>query len=80
MTLIRDLEVFSDFERPLYVGISRKSFIGEILDRDVKERDVGTVAANATAILAGASVLRVHNVPYTRDLIKMLAAVLDGVR
>jgi dihydropteroate synthase len=36
---------------------------------------VGTVAANAWATLAGASILRVHNVGYTRDLVDVLEAL-----
>ena len=47
--------------------------IGEVVDRDV-----ATVAANAAAVFAGANVLRVHNVPYTRDLVRVLVAIEHG--
>lgn len=78
LELIRDLGEFRDFGRPLYVGLSRKLFIGTILGREVEDRDVGTVAANAAAVQAGARVLRVHNVPFTRDLVRMLSAIEQG--
>ena len=47
-------------------------------DREVGDRDVGSVAANAAAIFGGASVLRVHNVAYTRNLVVMLEAIYQG--
>jgi len=75
LDLIRNIENLRVCERPLLVGLSRKRFIGTVLDRDVDARDVGTVAANAAALFAGANILRVHNVPYTRDLALMIAAI-----
>jgi dihydropteroate synthase len=62
----------------MLVGLSRKGFVGQVLDREVEMRDVGTVAANAAAVFAGANILRVHNVPYTRDLVRMLRAIREG--
>ncbi|MBN1443852.1 MAG: dihydropteroate synthase [Planctomycetes bacterium] len=68
--------------RPVLVGVSRKSFLGPVLCpgggaivREPVERDVATVAANAFAALQGASILRVHNVAYTRDLVDVLGAL-----
>ncbi|MCH2368398.1 MAG: dihydropteroate synthase, partial [Planctomycetes bacterium] len=67
--------------RPVLMGASRKLFLGRILgdsrgcERDPGQRDVATVAANMIAVLNGASVLRVHNVPYTRDLIDVVEAL-----
>ncbi len=75
LDLIRNIEELRVSDRPVLVGLSRKGFIGQILDREIGMRDVGTVAANAAAIFAGANVLRVHNVAYTRDLVLMLAAL-----
>ena len=62
-------------------GASRKFFLGKILGdssgrgRDPAERDIATVAANMVAVLQGASILRVHNVPYTRDLLDVAEAL-----
>jgi dihydropteroate synthase len=78
LELLRDLGEFRSFGCPLYVGASRKGFIGTICERELSARDVGTVATNAAAVFAGANVLRVHNVPYARDLVRMLTAIRRG--
>jgi dihydropteroate synthase len=61
---------------PLLIGLSRKSFIGEICGREVPERLAGTLAANAAAIMAGADIIRVHDVREGVDL----AAILHGIQ
>jgi dihydropteroate synthase len=60
---------------PLLVGLSRKTFIGEITGRTVEDRLAGTLAASAAALLAGASILRVHDVRETVDLVKVIHAI-----
>jgi dihydropteroate synthase len=44
------------------VGVSRKGFLGEILDLPLSERLEGTIAVNAIAVARGADILRVHDV------------------
>jgi dihydropteroate synthase len=78
LLLIRNIEAFQDLGCPLYIGTSRKSFLGKILDRHVREREAGTLAANAVAVLGGASVLRVHDVAGARDLVLTLGVFRDG--
>ena len=75
LELIRNIEQLRVSDRPVMIGLSRKGFIGKILDRDVEKRDAGTLAANSAALFAGADILRVHNVAYTRDLVLMLEAI-----
>jgi len=58
------------------VGPSRKSFLGAVLDLPVGERLEGTLAAVTAAILAGAHVVRVHDVRAARRA----AVVADAVR
>jgi dihydropteroate synthase len=60
---------------PLLVGLSRKTFVGEITGRAVEDRLAGTLAASAAALLAGASILRVHDVRETADLVKVIYAI-----
>jgi len=61
---------------PVMVGLSRKSFIGEITGRlDAGERLPGTLAANGAAIMGGAVIIRVHDVKEHVDLAKMLGAL-----
>lgn len=78
LEILRRLGEFSVFGRPLLLGTSRKSFIGTVLDRPVGERLFGTAATVAAAILYGASIVRVHDVPQMRDVAVMSQAIRDG--
>jgi dihydropteroate synthase len=61
--LIRQLDRFQVLDLPILVGVSRKSFIGKILDQpDPNHRLWGTAAASCAAIARGADILRVHDV------------------
>lgn len=59
---------------PVVMALSRKSFISQMLGRDVlpEDRLVGTLAANMAAINSGASIVRVHDVAATRDMLLVL--------
>lgn len=61
LTILRNLPQLTALGRPLLVGLSRKSFLGAILDLPQEERIEGTIAANTVAILHGASIIRVHD-------------------
>jgi dihydropteroate synthase len=62
---------------PLLVGVSRKSFIGYILDRpNPLDRTWGTAAACCVAIDRGADILRVHDVAEMQDVIKVADALI----
>src|SRR5574341_868667 len=75
LTLLANLEALEDLGRPILVGVSRKAFIGQILDRAVGERMPGTAAAVAVAVLHGARLLRVHDVRAMKDVVGMVEAV-----
>jgi dihydropteroate synthase len=60
---------------PVLVGPSRKSFIGSVLSRPVGDRVWGTAAAVAAAALAGAAVVRVHDVAEMTDVVRIADAV-----
>ena len=60
---------------PVVVGLSRKSFIGEITGRPPEERLSGTLAANGAAILGGVEIIRVHDVKEHKDLAEVLFAL-----
>jgi dihydropteroate synthase len=70
------LGALAALDRPVLVGASRKSFIGRVLDRPVEERLAGTAAAVAAAVLLGAHVVRVHDVPEMRDVARVCDAIL----
>ena len=60
---------------PVLVSLSNKDFVGETLDRPVKERLIGTLAATAISAWLGAQVYRVHEVPETRQVLEMVGAI-----
>jgi dihydropteroate synthase len=67
--LIRQLDRFQVLDLPLLVGVSRKSFIGKILDQpDPQQRLWGTAAACCAAIAKGVDILRVHDVAEMTDV------------
>jgi dihydropteroate synthase len=61
LALLKGLARLSSLGRPIVCGLSRKSFLGTILDLPSEERLEGTIAANAVAIANGADVIRVHD-------------------
>ena len=71
-------EIFSR-DYPVLVGLSRKSFIGQICGNDdvqeASDRLPGTLAANAAAIMKGAKILRVHDVKENVDLCRVIFAI-----
>ncbi len=76
LRIIRELASLKSLAFPILVGLSRKGFIGEILDRPVEKRLIGTVTANTLAILNGADIIRVHDVPDAVEMVK----IIDSVR
>ncbi len=62
LEILRRLASFKDLGVPILIGLSRKSFLGEILDLPTSARLEGTIAANAIAIANGADIIRVHDV------------------
>lgn len=75
LSLFRHLEVLRQLGRPLLVGVSRKSMIGQALGREVDQRLYGGLALAALAVAKGACILRVHDVAETVDVVRMIAAV-----
>lgn len=60
---------------PVLVGLSRKSMVGRLLNRDVHERTAASVALALLAVERGASIVRVHDVRETHDALRMWQAV-----
>lgn len=73
--LFRHLEELNGLGRPLLIGVSRKSMVGQVLGRDVDQRLYGSLALAALAVAKGACILRVHDVAETVDVVRMIAAV-----
>ena len=67
--------------RPLCVGVSRKSFVGAITGhRDPAARLSGSLAATAAAVLAGAALIRTHDVAETVDAVRVAERVRGAAR
>ncbi len=62
LAILRGIAEFGELGAPLLIGLSRKSFLGEILGIPAEDRLIGTVAANAIAVRNGADIIRVHDV------------------
>jgi dihydropteroate synthase len=77
LVLLNNLGALADLERPLVVGISRKSFIGKILKLEAPDRLEGTIAAAVVSILHGASLLRVHDIQAVKRAITVAEAILS---
>ena len=75
MQLLARLSDFSGLEQPLVIGPSRKGFLGALLDRPVGEREWGTAAAVAAAVLQGAHIVRVHSVAEMKDVVRVSQAI-----
>lgn len=76
MEVLRRLdELVRAFPCPWLLGVSRKRFIGAILDLPAGERDEGTGAAGLWGINKGCSILRVHNVPMAVRMAKVWDAL-----
>jgi dihydropteroate synthase len=73
--IIGHIEFLHTLDRPILFAASRKRFIGAILDRDVDEREVGTAVVNCQAIAAGAHIIRVHDVPFHKQVVRMADAL-----
>jgi dihydropteroate synthase len=80
LELIARLDELGALGRPIVVGISRKSFLGRILDLDVEERLEGGLGAAAIAVFQGARVVRTHDVRSTTRAVRVAAAVRDARR
>ena len=75
LTLLKRLGEFGELTVPLLVGLSRKSTIGKLTGRASGERLAGGLAMALIALQGGATILRVHDVKETRDLIAVWQAV-----
>ncbi|MCX5445109.1 MULTISPECIES: dihydropteroate synthase [Streptomyces] len=71
----RRLGEMKDTGWPVLVSLSNKDFVGETLDKPVKERVLGTLATTAVSAWLGAQVYRVHEVAETRQVLDMVASI-----
>jgi len=76
LILIRRLNDLHVLRKPICVSVSRKSFIGKILNiENPEDRLLGSLAAEAICILNGAHIIRTHNVSATTQAVKVAEAM-----
>lgn len=73
-SLLANMAKFQCLDLPILAGLSRKSMIGNLLDREVNERLAGSLATAIIAAQQGAKIIRVHDVKETVDALKVLQA------
>ena len=76
--VIARLDELSDFGCPIMVGLSRKTFLGSLMEGGIEGQLVGTVAANLAAAMHGASIFRVHDVAEHVSAFKVLDTICKG--
>ena len=75
--IFKNLDSFRSMGIPLMVGLSRKSFLGDIVGKDVNERLQASVTAAVLAVKHGANIVRVHDVAQTFDGLVTVRALSD---
>lgn len=76
LKILKHLKEFTTLGKPILIGLSRKSFIGKILDLPVEERLEGSLAALALSIMTGANILRVHDVRESKRVARLVDSIL----
>ncbi len=78
LALLAHLDVLTRIKRPLLIGASRKSFLGEITGASTMDRLPGSLATAAWAACRGAHLLRVHDVVETRRFLEVWASLEEA--
>ncbi len=78
LTIIRELSRLKSLGRPILVGASRKSFIGEVTGiKEPARRDTATLAVTALLVASGADIIRVHDVKRSTEVVRMVEGITD---
>jgi dihydropteroate synthase len=75
LRIIKYLREFKVLKKPVLIGTSRKSFIGNVLGLKVEDREEGTAATVAVSVMNGANIVRVHNVMLAKRVSRMVDAI-----
>ena len=73
--ILNALHILKKINSPVLVGISRKSMIGNILNRKISDRLYGSLAAELIAFLKGANIIRTHNVSASYDILNTVSVL-----
>lgn len=76
--LVHGVPALMALNRPVLIGLSRKSLVGHLTARPVEDRLSGSLGGAIAAVARGARILRVHDVAETRDALRVAAVCFDG--
>jgi dihydropteroate synthase len=79
LALLARLAELAVLDAPILVGLSRKSLLGQLLNRGVDERLPGSLALALAAAERGAAIIRVHDVAATKDVLAVRSALINSV-
>ena len=80
LQLLANLRSLTTLQRPLLLGVSRKSFIGQLLGADLNERLPASLACACLAIESGVHIIRTHDVAETVQAVRMTEVILARKR
>ena len=78
LSLIKRLDEFLELDKPVLMGVSRKSTIGTLTGKPVDQRLSGSIALTALCGQSGAKIIRTHDVAETVDAITITTAVMNA--
>jgi dihydropteroate synthase len=73
--MLANLEKFHQLKVPVLAGMSRKSMLGNLLQREIEQRLAGNIAVAVVAVQKGAQIIRVHDVKETVDAVKIVKMI-----
>jgi len=73
--ILKNLRELRVLKRPILIGVSRKSFIGKVLNLPLEERLPGSLAATCIGLVGGARIVRCHDVKETRQAVDLVEAI-----
>jgi dihydropteroate synthase len=75
LQLLAGLRSFTKWNRPLLLGVSRKSFISQVTGGELRDRLPGSLACACWGVLAGVQMIRTHEAAMTRRALRMAEAI-----
>lgn len=77
--ILNNLKLYKVLQKPVLIGVSRKSMIYKLLKTDPSKALNGTTALNTIALINGANILRVHDVKQANEVIKLCGFLKENV-
>ena len=77
--ILNNLKLYKILDKPILIGISRKSMIYKLLKTEPSKALNGTTVLNTIALINGANILRVHDVKEAKEVIKLCSFLKENV-